>query len=200
MRLAGVRLTGVRLALAALLVAASAHAQEVVQFPTPAKDNPVAAIEGKVFRPAGEGPFPAVVLMHGCNGPSANVPVWGQFFAANGIDLANQGSQLRRASMACVALPTCGLSLAESERYLPSLIGQFEAALAELGLGGEEIVIRMTGCPNGCARPYNADFGFVGRSPGKYAVYAGGSHTGERLAGLLHKKGRKAVSVEQMAR
>ena len=72
-------------ALAALLVAASAHAQEVVQFPTPARTNPVAAIEGKVYRPAGAGPFPAVVLMHGCGGPSANVPVWWQFFAANGI-------------------------------------------------------------------------------------------------------------------
>ena len=68
--------------------------------------------------------------------------------------------------MACVALPTCGLALAESERFLPELITALEESLDKAGLRDDEIVIRMTGCPNGCARPYLAEIGLVGRSPG----------------------------------
>ena len=83
--------------------------------------------------------------------------------------------------MACVALPTCGLAMAESERYLPSLIDKLEPVLDEAGLRDEEIVIRMTGCPNGCARPMLAEVSFIGKAPGKYNMYLGGSFTGHRL-------------------
>ncbi len=99
----------------------------------------------------------------------------------HGVDVERQGSILRRASMACVALPTCGLALAESERYLPDLITRLEGALAEVGLPGEEITIRMTGCPNGCARPYMAEIGFVGKAPGRYQIYLGGNEASTRL-------------------
>ncbi|GAB0115696.1 sulfite reductase [NADPH] hemoprotein beta-component [Acidisoma sp. C75] len=90
-------------------------------------------------------------------------------------------SGLRRNAMACVALPTCGLALAESERYMPHLLTLLEAELAEAGLAQDEIVIRMTGCPNGCARPYLAEIAFVGRGPGTYNLYLGGDFAGERL-------------------
>jgi sulfite reductase (NADPH) hemoprotein beta-component len=90
-------------------------------------------------------------------------------------------SALRLNAMACVALPTCGLAMAESERYLPSLIGKLEQVLAACGLANDAITVRMTGCPNGCARPYLAEIAFVGKSPGKYNVYLGGGFAGERL-------------------
>ena len=79
------------------------------------------------------------------------------------------------------------LALAESERVFPSILAKTDETLANLGLSNEPILIRMTGCPNGCARPYNADIAFVGRAPGKYALYVGGSVTGERLASLQQK-------------
>lgn len=88
---------------------------------------------------------------------------------------------IRRNSMACVALPTCGLALAESERYLPDLVTNIESLAEKTGLGGQEITVRMTGCPNGCARPFLAEIGLVGRSPGKYNLYLGGSFTGHRV-------------------
>ncbi len=84
-------------------------------------------------------------------------------------------------SMACPALPTCGLALAEAERTLPAVIDQLEAEIACLGLQDEKMAIRMTGCPNGCARPYVADLAFVGRSLDKYIVYVGGRLDGTRL-------------------
>ncbi|CAM4003796.1 assimilatory sulfite reductase (NADPH) hemoprotein subunit [Saccharibacillus endophyticus] len=90
-------------------------------------------------------------------------------------------SALRRSSMACVALPTCGLAMAESERYLPGLIDKLEPMLEEAGLREKEIVIRMTGCPNGCARPMLAELAFIGKGPGKYNMYLGGAHDGARL-------------------
>jgi sulfite reductase (ferredoxin) len=90
-------------------------------------------------------------------------------------------SEARRWSMACPALPTCPLALSESERVLPTLVDQVEVMLAELGLRDERIVIRMTGCPNGCARPYTADLAFVGRNLGKYMVFVGGNPEGTRL-------------------
>ncbi len=86
--------------------------------------------------------------------------------------------------MACPALPTCGLSLAESERVFPALLDRLEQAQAVAGFGGEELVVRMTGCPNGCARPYSAEIGFVGKAPGKYNVMLGGNREGTRLARL----------------
>ena len=78
-------------------------------------------------------------------------------------------------------MPTCGLGLAESERYLPGLIDRIETVCADLGLGGEEIIIRSTGCPNGCARPYMAEIAFVGKAPGRYQVWLGGDAAGTRL-------------------
>jgi sulfite reductase (NADPH) hemoprotein beta-component len=98
--------------------------------------------------------------------------------------LDRQAGGLRRNAVACVALPTCGLALAESERYLPSLIARLEVELEVLGLDEEDITIRMTGCPNGCARPYMSEIGLVGRSPGLYNLYLGGAHDGSRLSKL----------------
>ena len=93
-------------------------------------------------------------------------------------------SRLRANSMACVALPTCGLALAESERYLPGLITRLEDSLDKAGLRDDDIIMRMTGCPNGCARPYLAEIGFVGRNPGLYNVYLGAAFDGSRLSKL----------------
>ncbi|MBI5974125.1 NADPH-dependent assimilatory sulfite reductase hemoprotein subunit [Staphylococcus canis] len=88
---------------------------------------------------------------------------------------------LKRNSMACVAFPTCGLAMAESERYLPSLLNKIEEILNEAGLEEEDITIRMTGCPNGCARPALAEVAFIGKGPGKYNMYLGGGFKGDRL-------------------
>jgi sulfite reductase (NADPH) hemoprotein beta-component len=95
--------------------------------------------------------------------------------------LTNDRSGLRLHAMACVALPTCGLALAESERYLPRLVDALDEVLDEAGLRQDEIVIRMTGCPNGCARPFLAEIGLVGRSPGTYNLYLGAAFDGTRL-------------------
>ena len=101
--------------------------------------------------------------------------------ASHGVKVDNQASILHAASMACPALPTCGLALAESERMLPGLIDRIEKLGGELGLGGEEIIIRSTGCPNGCARPYMAEIAFVGKAPGRYQLWLGGNAAGTRL-------------------
>ena len=90
-------------------------------------------------------------------------------------------SALRRNSIACVSLPTCGLAMAEAERYLPSLIDKIEVILDQVGLRDEEIVIRMSGCPNGCSRAAMGEIGFIGKGPGKYNMYLGGGFTGDRL-------------------
>jgi sulfite reductase (NADPH) hemoprotein beta-component len=95
---------------------------------------------------------------------------------------------LRRNAMACVALPTCGLALAESERYLPDLITALEAEYDRAGLRDDEIIIRMTGCPNGCARPYLAEIGLVGTGPGSYNLYLGGAFDGSRLSKLYRRQ------------
>jgi sulfite reductase (NADPH) hemoprotein beta-component len=102
--------------------------------------------------------------------------------AENGLLTPSSG--LRRNSMACVALPTCGLALAESERYLPELIGALDERLAAHGLSTDDIVIRMTGCPNGCARPYLAEIGLIGKGPGRYNLYLGAAFDGTRLSKL----------------
>lgn len=100
-------------------------------------------------------------------------------FAEHGVALT--AGALRRNAMACVALPTCGLALAEAERYLPTLIGEIEAVAARHGLANDAITVRMTGCPNGCARPFLAEIGLVGRGPGRYNLYLGGAFDGTRL-------------------
>ena len=99
----------------------------------------------------------------------------------HGVKVENQTSVLHAAAMACPALPTCGLALAESERMLPGLLDRIEKLGSELGLGGEEIIIRSTGCPNGCARPYMAEIAFVGKAPGRYQFWLGGNAAGTRL-------------------
>ena len=98
------------------------------------------------------------------------------------VPTTEETSTVRRWSMSCVALPTCGLAITESERRLPSIIDGLETPLAKLGLDKERFTIRMTGCPNGCARPYNADLALVGKAKGKYTLYAGGGWLGNRLA------------------
>lgn len=102
-----------------------------------------------------------------------------------GITDGEHYTGLRRNSMACVAFPTCGLAMAESERYLPTLINKIEGLLDEAGLNEEEITIRMTGCPNGCARPALAEIAFIGKAPGKYNMYLGGGFAGDRLNKLF---------------
>ena len=105
---------------------------------------------------------------------------------------------LRKNSMACVAFPTCGLAMAESERYLPSLITKIEALLDEAGLNEEEITIRMTGCPNGCARPALAEIAFIGKAPGKYNMYLGGGFAGDRLNKLYKENIDEAEILESL--
>jgi sulfite reductase (NADPH) hemoprotein beta-component len=97
------------------------------------------------------------------------------------VQHAQQSSRLRLNSLACVALPTCGLAMAESERYLPSLVTKVEHILSAHDLRDEPITIRMSGCPNGCSRPYIAEIGLTGRAPGKYNLYLGGGFHGQRL-------------------
>ena len=113
---------------------------------------------------------------------------------AHGVALPAQLSGARRFSMACPALPTCGLAVAESERAIPGILDEFEAELTRLGLRDVPITIRMTGCPNGCARPYTADLAFVGRSLGLYNVYVGGGLAGDRLVDLY----RADVPLEEL--
>ncbi|HQU42028.1 MAG TPA: NADPH-dependent assimilatory sulfite reductase hemoprotein subunit [Pirellulales bacterium] len=99
----------------------------------------------------------------------------------HGVKLSHEISNARRWSMACVAWPTCGLSITEAERALPGIIDELEVELARLGLSSERFTIRMTGCPNGCARPYNSDVGLVGKTAGKYTLFLGGRLLGDRL-------------------
>ena len=117
-----------------------------------------------------------------------------QLLRRHGVRVETEISAARRWSMACVGLPTCPLTITESERALPGLIDQLEHELARLELSGERFTIRMTGCPNGCARPYNADIGLSGRAVGKYSVFLGGRLLGDRLAFLF----RDAVPLDEI--
>ncbi len=107
-----------------------------------------------------------------------------QILFDHGIERVDQLSAARRYAMACPALPTCGLALSESERIIPSVLDELERELDALGLRDQSISIRMTGCPNGCARPYTADIAFVGKGPQNYQVYLGGDLSGERVVDL----------------
>lgn len=102
-------------------------------------------------------------------------------FREHGVPLAEDLSLTRRYSIACPALPTCGLAVTESERVMPGVIDQIDAVMDEVGLGGERLTIHMTGCPNGCARPYTPEVGLVGKARGKYTLYLGGSAPGTRI-------------------
>ena len=106
---------------------------------------------------------------------------------------------LRQNSLACVALNTCSLAFAEAERYLPSLIDKLETLLRGYGLENAAINIRMTGCPNGCARPYLGEIGLVGKSPGYYNLYLGAAHNGERLNQLYREMLDEAAIIRELA-
>jgi sulfite reductase (NADPH) hemoprotein beta-component len=114
------------------------------------------------------------------NVADADVPRMKSLMAKYKLDNV-QFSGLRLSSSACVAFPTCGLAMAESERYLPVLIDKLEACLEENGLRQDSIVMRMTGCPNGCARPWLAEVAFVGKAYEAYNMYLGGGYHGQRL-------------------
>ena len=116
--------------------------------------------------------------------------------ASNGLSAPPSG--LRRNAVACVALPTCGLALAESERYLPDLLDALDARLAAHGLSRDDIVIRMTGCPNGCARPYLAEIGLVGKGPGRYNLYLGAAFDGSRLSKLYAEDIDHAAIIREL--
>jgi sulfite reductase (NADPH) hemoprotein beta-component len=103
-------------------------------------------------------------------------------------------SGMRLNAMACVAFPTCALAMAESERYLPSLIDKLDVVMKEAGLEHDPILVRMTGCPNGCARPYLGEIGFVGKAPGKYNLYLGAGFFGQRMNKLY----RENIGEEQI--
>jgi sulfite reductase (NADPH) hemoprotein beta-component len=113
-----------------------------------------------------------------------------------GVGVAAPSSALRGNAIACVALPTCGLAMAEAERYLPQLIEKIEALLATHGLTETPITIRMSGCPNGCSRPYVAEIGLTGRAPGKYNLYFGGGFHGQRLNRMSHENIGEAKILE----
>ncbi len=105
-----------------------------------------------------------------------------QILVDHGMKKADELTLIRRFSMSCPALPMCGLSVTESERVMPDLITEFEQELARQGLQDERISVNMTGCPNGCARPYIPDIGLVGKAVGKYTLFLGGNSLGNRLA------------------
>src|SRR6266571_4630621 len=111
-------------------------------------------------------------------------PLVDRILADHGVAGHRSLSVVRRWSMACPALPTCGLAVAEAERALPDVIAELEAELERLGVADAALTVRMTGCPNGCARPYTADLAFVGRSLHKYGLFVGGSMLGTRLGTL----------------
>jgi len=112
-------------------------------------------------------------------------PLIDAILAKHGLTEENKRSRLRLNALSCVALPTCGLALAESERVLPDILEKFETVLEEAGLKDDAISLRVTGCPNGCARPYLAEIGLVGKAPDKYALYLGAKYNGMRLNRLV---------------
>ena len=132
-----------------------------------------------------------------CMTPNQNVALIGiaerdrgrvaDVFARRGFAVDDGVSGIRENAMACVALPTCPLAMAEAERYMPALLAKLEGELGRLGLEREAIVARMTGCPNGCARPYLGEIGLVGKSAGRYNLHVGASFSGDRVAGLYRE-------------
>lgn len=107
--------------------------------------------------------------------------------AEHGLDGFRRASPLRLKSLACVALPTCGLAMAEAERYLPALLDKLEAQLATHGLADADIGLRISGCPNGCSRPYLGEIALVGKAPGRYNLMLGADHRGQRLNTLYRE-------------
>jgi sulfite reductase (ferredoxin) len=120
-----------------------------------------------------------------CNLDGAARPGIEQTLSEHGVAVPESLTLVQKNSMSCPAIPTCGLALSESERVLPHIVDEIEAALRDLGLENELLSVRMTGCPNGCARPYQSDIGIVGRSGDRYTLYVGGHIRGERLNFVL---------------
>jgi sulfite reductase (NADPH) hemoprotein beta-component len=118
------------------------------------------------------------------NVAAADRPRIEALLARHGLATANDASGLRLNALSCVALPTCGLALAESERYLPELVSLLEQEFAAAGLARDAVTLRITGCPNGCGRPFLAEIGLVGKSPGKYNLYLGAAFDGSRMNAL----------------
>ena len=114
------------------------------------------------------------------------------------IEHTEAASHVRKNSIACVALPTCPLALAEGQRYMPALISLIEPLLEKYDLSDEDIIIRMTGCPNGCARPYAAEIGLVGTAPGRYNLHIGGDNEGERLNTLYKESLDEAGIINEL--
>ena len=129
------------------------------------------------------------------NVPNGDRGTINAILSSHGVKTEQQASVLHAVAMACPALPTCGLALAESERMLPGLVDRIEKLGAEVGLAGEEIIIRSTGCPNGCARPYMAEIAFVGKAPGRYQLWLGGNAAGTRL-NRVHRDVVKDAEIE----
>ena len=114
----------------------------------------------------------------------------------NGVRPQQEISPLRQQALACVAFPTCGLAMAEAERYLPDLTAKVESLLEQHGLIDEAISLRITGCPNGCARPYLAEIGLVGKALGQYSLFLGGDTNGRRLNKLTHENVNEAQILD----
>ncbi|MBI2803628.1 MAG: NADPH-dependent assimilatory sulfite reductase hemoprotein subunit [Planctomycetes bacterium] len=129
-----------------------------------------------------------------CDLPKSAKPLINRLLTVYGIAKPDRLSLVQTHSMACPAIPTCGLALSEAERVMPALIDQLEVEIRRLGLGQEKISIRMTGCPNGCVRPYQSDIGIVGRSGDKYTLFVGGNLVGSRLSFVL----KDLVPIDQI--
>jgi sulfite reductase (ferredoxin) len=116
-----------------------------------------------------------------CNLDSNTLPILEAILDEHGVIRPERVGPVRQHSMACPAIPTCGLAISESERALPTILDELESLLTTLGLERETLGVRMTGCPNGCVRPYQSDIGIVGRSGDKYVLYVGGRVQGDRM-------------------
>ncbi len=116
----------------------------------------------------------------------------------HGLDLHERASPLRLDALACVALPTCPLAMAEAERYLPDFVSRVEERLERHGLGGTPLLVRMTGCPNGCARPYLGEIGLVGKAPGRYNLHLGADAAGQRLNTLYRENLDEAAILDAL--
>lgn len=115
-----------------------------------------------------------------------------------GLDDGSRSTPLGRNAMSCVAFPTCGLAMAESERYLPSLLDELDALMNKHGLTDTPVNVRVTGCPNGCARPFLAEIGLTGKAIGKYNLYLGGDERGQRLNRLYRENIDTATILETL--
>lgn len=149
-------------------------------------------IVGKYRMPVRNTPLQGLIL---CDIESADRNEIARVLCDHGVEPAEELTPVRRYAMACPALPTCGLAVTESERVMPDLLNSIESELARHGLSGERLAVHMTGCPNGCARPYTPDIGIVGKTLGKYTLFLGGNAEGTRLAFRY----RDLVPLEEIA-